>query len=504
MKTHLVNFRWWESNEPQEMLIENGRVLWRDTVAGVKAEGADKVDLGGKILIPSYIDSHCHILPTGLDLQKLDLSPAISHQDVLGLLRQRHKDQPEGWLLAVQYDQTKYEGGVHIIADQLNTISTDRPILLRHSSGHASVANTAALRLAGVDETTPDPSGGHYGRDAAGRLDGTLFEAAHEHVTHAVPTPTVEEMTDAILRAGEKMADLGIACASDMMTGRFDLHRELEAYRRAADSGCRISMRLYLQWSAVFGARAKPFDLTQDERLKISGIKIFSDGAIGSATAAIYGRYSGETPNGVVLSRRAVDIDHPTREVSGQLMYEPEKLRQMIVTASDAGHQVSVHAIGDYAADLVMDGFQATGDAKRHRLEHAMILSDEQIERLASLGSYLTFQPEFLMKFGHSYRRQLGPERAATLKRTRSVLNAGIPLSFSSDRPIVSGNPRDGIVTAINRPEGFDEHESCSLKEAIRAYTSEGAKVNGDGESMGSLKPGMIADYRVITSLSVL
>jgi predicted amidohydrolase YtcJ len=504
MRQVYTNFDWWENGESQTMVVENGKVLSR---GNGKADG-EAVDLQGQTMMPSFIDSHCHILPTGLDLQKLNLTTATTHQEVLDMVSQRLREDSSPWLLAVHYDQTKYEGGRHLTRHDLDKLASDRPILLRHTSGHASVANSVALKAAGVDDSTLDPAGGQFGRDASGHLDGTLFEEAHERVSHAPPTPSAEEMAEAILAAGEKMAELGIACASDMMTGRYELERELEAYRLASQRGCKIKMRLYLQWKEVFGPRAQPLPALQEKlasleretqgKVRAAGIKIFSDGAIGSATAAIYGRYSGETPAGPVLSRRARQASHEQREVSGQLMYSPEKLIEMTRTASDAGYQVAVHAIGDYAADLVMDAFEATGDARRHRLEHGMILSDTQIERLAKLGCFLTFQPEFLLRFGHAYRRQLGPERAARLKRTRSVLDAGIRLSFSSDRPIVPGDPRHGMATAVNRPEGFDPTEACTMAEAIRAYTLEGGRVNGD--HMGALEPGQDADFQLFPS----
>lgn len=460
------------------------------------------IDLQGQWLMPKFCDAHCHILPTGLDLQKLHLGSSANHADVLDLVAQRHVAQPEGWLLAVHYDQTKYPEG-HLSRWQIDQISSDRPILLRHSNGHASVANSAALALAGVGADTPDPVGGQYGRNAAGELDGTLFELAHEHVTSQVSSPTVAEMTAAILDASASMANLNIACASDMMTGRFNLARELDAYERATNQGG-IEMRLYVQWRDVFGPRAEPLEKLRERfkalrqntggRAKVAGIKIFADGAIGSATAAIYGRYSGKAPSGPVLSSRKSALPS---EVSGQIIYSPEKLTQMVQVASDAGFQVAIHAIGDHATDLVMDAFEVTGDPSRHRLEHAMILSDAQIERLAALNCFVTFQPEFLMRFGHSYLRQLGPERAAKIKRTRSLLDAGVRLSFSSDRPIVEGDPRDGIRTAVHRPAGFDPAENCSISEAIRSYTVEGYRVNGDVG--GELLTGQKADFQTLS-----
>src|SRR5207253_2957968 len=138
--------------------------------------------------------------------------------------------------------------------------------------------------------------------------------------------------------------------------------------------------------------------------------------------------------------------------------------------------------------------------ARHHRIEHAMILSDAQIERMAALGCKCTMQPEFLMRCGHSYNRQLGPERAALLKRCRSVLDAGIPLSFNSDRPIVAGDPVAGIRTAVNRPEGFDPSENVTMEEALLAYTSSGAFSNDDAEIMGSLTVGQLADFQVLAN----
>lgn len=498
------------TGESQEMRVTEGRV--RERGAQVSRDGAsDVVDLQGAWVLPAFVDAHCHILPTGLDLQKLHLGPASSPADVLDLLRDRHREQPDGWLMAVHYDQNRYPGGRHMTRDDLDTISPTRPILLRHSNGHASVANSAALAAAGVDESTPNPSGGEYVRDASGRLNGVLLEEAHEIVTGSAPAPTEEEMVEAILLAGAKMREFGIGCASDMMTGRFDLRKELNAYRIASERGCQIATRLYVQWRDIFGRRAMPegelrelmasLDAGPINGTRVAGAKIFADGAIGSATAAIYGRYDSQpidpaAPRPPTVKRYGHDVQGSGEsEVSGQLCYRPERLHDMVRIADEAGWSIAIHAIGDYATDLVMDAYEKTSDPKRHRIEHAMLLSDAQIERLAALGCSVTFQPEFLLRFGHAYRAQLGEEQAAHLKRTRSVLDAGIPLSFNSDRPIVGGNPWDGILTAVAR-EGFDPAERCTREEAIAAYTVAGSRVNGDGEAYGTLAVGSYADFQ--------
>lgn len=171
----------------------------------------------------------------------------------------------------------------------------------------------------------------------------------------------------------------------------------------------------------------------------------------------------------------------------------------MVRIASDAGYQIAVHSIGDRSTDLVMNCYEALPDARRHRIEHAMMLSDAQVSRMARLGCRCTMQPEFLMRFGHAYVRQLGIERAASLKRARSVLNAGLRLSFSSDLPITTGDPWDGIRTAVHRPDGFDPAEAVSPAEAIRAYTVNGAEANEDMGVMGALLPGEFADYQLVS-----
>jgi len=504
--TKFTNFRWAFDGEAQELLVADDRVVAR----GVRVDGAGAQvsDLGGKWVLPGFVDAHCHILPTGLDLRKLHLGKATDHGEVLDLVRERHREQPDGWLMAVHYDQNRYPAGRHLTRDELDSISPSRPILLRHANGHASVANSAALMAAGVDESTPNPGGGEFVRDASGRLSGVLLEDAHELVTNAAPMPTLEEMVEAILLAGESMRGYGILCASDMMTGRFDLRQELAAYRIAAERGCQVATRLYLQWKPVFGPRGVPeaefadlvreLDSSAGAGSRVAGIKVFADGAIGSATAAIYGRYTGKPANGPVISTGGVAASgSASREVSGQLIYRPERLLEMVIRAHDAGWPVAIHTIGDYATDLVMDAFAATGEPSRHRIEHAMLLSDEQISRMASLGCSLTFQPEFLARFGVSYRNQLGPDRAARLIRTRSVLDAGIRLSFNSDRPIVSGDPWAGIDLAVNR-EGYDPAERCTRREAVLAYTVEGSRVNGDGDYFGTLAPGTDAGILVL------
>lgn len=465
--------------KPLQFCIDDGVYTSCDETAHV-------IDLAGATVHPGIVDAHCHIIPMGLDMLKLHLGSCDSRADVLDKLRDWAKDRSGGWIHAVHYDQTKFSDSKHLSRQEIDSVVSDAPVVLRHSNGHASVANTEALRLAGVNDDTSDPPGGTFVRDGSGQLTGVLLERAHERVTSSAPAPGFEDMVEAVLRAGEKMSDLGVTCASDMMTGRWNLELELRAYAEASRRGCRVRIRLYAQWGSLFGAKGiKPELLTEmssemdPTRCKLAGAKIFADGAIGSATAAINGEFL-------------------TTGGSGQLIYEPDRLKRMVRTADEAGWQVAVHSIGDRSTDHVLDAFSETMEPSRHRIEHAMILSDTQIEKIANLDCFVTMQPEFLARFGHAYQKQLGPERASRLKRYRSVLDAGIKLSFSSDRPIVPGDPLDGIEAAVTRPEGFDQAEALDRSTAHKLYSVESAKANGDGGTMGEIAEGRFADCMIL------
>ncbi len=481
MTTLVRGFRTTEGGFTQ-MTLANGRIQ----AVGEGLRGDQTIDLTGKWVTPGFVDAHCHVLPSGLDLLKLNLEGLASREEVLQALLERHRALPEGqWLLAVHYDQTRFADAQHVTRQELDAVCGGRPVLLEHTSGHAGVANTQALELAEVGEDEEDPSGGEFCRGEDGRLNGVLLEDAHERVSAAIPAPSFEEMVAAILAAGEQMRGFGIVAAADMMTGYYDLGTELAAYGEAARRGCAVRTRLYLQWRCVYGPKRMEAGRLRERiaslpkgACDVRGVKVFADGAIGSATAAIHGQYQ-------------------TTGSQGRLIYGAERLKQMVLQADADGWSVAAHSIGDRATDATLDALSSTQDPRRHRVEHAMILSDGQVDRIRALGCRVAMQPEFLMRFGHAYDKQLGAEVAGRLNRVRSVLGAGIPMAFSSDRPVTGGNPWDGIRMATHRPEGFDPSENVPLERAIELYTRGAAEALGDGETLGRLAPGYAAEYAV-------
>lgn len=456
MATRFTNFKS-HSGENIDLLVENGLIV-------ANAEPSETIDGGGEILVPGLIDSHCHILPTGLDLIRPSLVNADTREQALQVIRDAVQEHTGGWMQVVQYDQNRYPDAKHLTRWELDEISSEIPILLRHSNGHAGVANTAALQAANISPDQKDPEGGNFVRDESGELTGVLLERANEIVSNRAPHPSFEEMVTGIMRAGDAMASVGLTRAADMLTGRWNLEQELLAYTEAANRGCKVRLSLYMIWSAVFGSNAiakerldEILSAMSSAECEVAGIKIFADGAIGSATAAVREPF---TVGGL-----------------GTLIYEPDRLIKMVRKADEHGYSICIHSIGDRSTDVVMDALEQTANPNNHRIEHVMILDDQQIERIARLNLFTTMQPEFLTRFGHGYKKMLGPERAAKLNRARSVLDAGIRLSLNSDRPIVQGNPLDGMWAAVNRPEGYDQTENISWEEALQAYTESAAQI---------------------------
>lgn len=471
-----VDGRWWQDGTPFSFLVENGRIV----AHGVDPSFADEiVDLGGAWVMPGFIDCHMHVLPAGLQALQLDLSDASSREEVLLRIRERAADlAPTEWILAVQYDANRFDDGVDVNADELEAASDGRRTILRHASGHACVASRSALLEAGIRSDTEDPRGGTIVRDQSGEPTGLLLENAMELVYRKAPDVPPDQWPKAIDAVSARLLSRGITCASDMMTGQRGLAAELAGYR---NSRSKLRIRFFVQWNRMFGKHAEPeVRLPNDERLRVVGIKLFADGAIGSGTAAIYGSY--------------------TTGGEGNLIYPPEEVKRRVLAADAAGYHIAIHSIGDRSTDVVLDAYEACADPSKHRLEHVMLLSDEQIQRIRRNSIRVTMQPEFLRVFGAAYRRRLGPDRAMNLKRIRSLHEVGVIVGLSSDNPIVPGDPWTGIRAAAMRPDGFHPAEAISLREAVSLYTHGAAAANFEESEMGALAPGQLADFQLYGS----
>jgi predicted amidohydrolase YtcJ len=483
---------------------ENGRILAVGSSEAMRERypAARAADMQGRTIVPGFNDCHMHILPYGLDLARADLSPAAgvtSVPELIAALQRWCAQNPQSaWALGNRYDQNVFPGAAHPTRWELDAAFPDRPVYLIQTSKHGAVANSVALRLAGVTRETPDPPGGEIVRNADGEPTGVLLESAMGLVAKAVPAPTASEKVAAIHRAHEALLRAGIASASDLNTQP----SEITLYRQAVEQGAPVRMTL-CPHAPAFGA---PESLPEREAfarqefegisttaggLRLGPIKLFSDGALTVRTAALRQPY----------------VDGSGM---GMLLHEPEELKAYITTAHLRGWQVAVHAIGDRAVELVLDCYEAaealapgTAAARRHRVEHAMLLDEGLIARFARQKVIPVAQPEFLARLGDAYVLGLGRERASRINPTASLQRAGVAVPFSSDCPIVPGAPLDGIRAAARRVTRagllLGPEERIPPAQGLRNYTYYAACSTFDETNTGTLEPGKRADLTILS-----
>lgn len=477
MKTLFVNAKSPLDGSLWNLLMEDGIIVYK---GDEKFEADRIVDLGGCLVLPGFVDCHCHVLPLGLDLTRLNLKNTFSREDVFDFLRAYAGGLKDNeWLLAVHYDANRFDDKRDITSDELESVCPGRPVVLRHSSGHACVASKSALRLAGITRASENPEGGVIVRDERGEPTGLLQEDAMGLVYRVVPKPDKYQMRDAIKSAIRSMISYGITCASDMMTGSYGLEEEFWAYEKAIEEVDGFRCRLYIAWEylferGVFDKREFP----DSDFLRVGGVKLYADGAIGAGTAAFY--------------------EPDMMGCEGMLIHEPKELERKILMAEGAGFSVAVHAIGERAVDVVLDALSKTKNPSVHRIEHAMALNENSLRRIAELQVRTVLQPEFLSAFHKTYFSRLKESVARKLIPLRALIDGGARIALSSDRPIVEGNPWTGIYAASHREEyRFDPGENITLEETVRLYTQGGAMANGEEGRYGELNAGAFADFQV-------
>lgn len=456
---------------------------------------ARRVDGGGLCVVPGFNDCHCHILAYGLDLSAADLSPerAPDIPSLVQQLRRWAEEHPDAeWIVGSFYDQNRLSERRHPTRYDLDQVSAHKPVFIEHTSKHGGVANSVALRLAGITSETPDPPGGTIVRDTRGEPTGVLLESAVDLVTRRQPPLSHRQRVQAVQLAARAMAERGITAASDASVGWNDLEGEIVAYAQAVNEGAPLRMTLMILASAL--EREDGWLSPQEVRTGCDGVrvgiaKVFADGALTTRTAALREPYA--------------DTD-----TTGILLHSEEKLRQYILGAHRAGWQVATHAIGDRAIETVLDIYaQALRESPRpdarHRIEHCMLLDETLMARLRELNVVAVLQPEFLARLGDAYRMGLGEERASQLKPVASLLRVGVPVAFSSDCPVVPGAPLDGVRAAMERrtPQGavLDRQERVDALTAIRLYTLGSAYAARDEAHTGTLAEGKRADFVLLS-----
>jgi predicted amidohydrolase YtcJ len=484
--------------------VAGGRVIGvYDGEPDVTAENV--VDLRGLTLIPGFHDAHNHMVGFGLSLTEIDLR-VDSLDELYARVAAKAATVPAGeWIIGAGYDQTKT--GAHPHRDALDAIAPHHRVWLKHTSSHLCGVNSLVLNDLGIGESAPEVDGGRVATDSDGRPTGLLEERAQQLVgdlTHPYPLAT---LADAVSAAAERYLAEGLTSVTEAGVGGGWIGQspvELAAYVAAREQG-RLPVRVELMVvsDAFHPLGAHPADRMEtgidlglrtgfgDDWLRLGPMKIFTDGSLVGRTAAMSAPFDGE-PGGN----------------SGYLQADAGYLTAMIIAAHQAGWRVAAHAIGDRAIDLALDAFASAAELlprtdPRHRIEHFAAARPDQVARAAQLGVIPVGQGRFASELGDGMLAAVGQGRHGWLYRQRSLLDAGLVLPGSSDRPVASGAPLLGIHDMVNRRTDtgapFNDAEAITAAEALRAYTWGSAYAAKQEHVKGSIAAGKLADFTVLS-----
>jgi predicted amidohydrolase YtcJ len=454
---------------------------------------AYKVDGKGRVLVPGMIDAHVHVMDTGFAKLTLDLSGARSLEEALLLIRGYVAAHPDrAWIEGNGWNQANWGLDRMPTAAELDRVTGGKPAFLTRVDGHAAWVNTAALSVARVTEGTADPAGGRIERVAGSRQPaGVLVDAAQELVAAKVPPPRPSDRDTAFGEAQLAFLAQGVTAVADMGT----TIRDWQAYRRAADKGnLRIRIVSYaggVDDMALIGGPG-PSPWLYGDRLKLQGVKLYLDGALGSRGAWLKAPYA----------------DAPTKTEGGTGLprLNETQLGNLMSRAAIDNFQVAVHAIGDKANETVLDTIEqlsATykGD-RRWRIEHAQVVDATDISRFARHGTIASMQPQHQASDRTMAEARLGPARLAGAYAWKSIAAAGAPLAFGSDTPVEPAQPFLGMAVAVSRQGsdgqptgGWQPQERLTLAQAMAAYTSGAAYAMFAEDRLGRLARGMKADF---------
>jgi len=484
------------------LAVRGGRVLFvgSDAEARVLANASTRViDLNGKTVIPGIVDAHAHLLGLGNTLARVNLAGSTSYDEVIDRVKGFSKDvKPGEWILGRGWDQNRWTSKEFPTHDALSRAFPNNPVVLTRIDGHALLANAKAMELARVSAATTDPEGGRIMRLASGAPSGVFVDKAQSLIGRAVPEATRADTRKAILAAISESNRWGL-------TGVHDAGENAETigiYEELAKAGG-YNLRNYVMLSdpgepgspaALRNPylRRGPQSALYDGHLWVRAIKLYADGALGSRGAALLAPYA----------------DEPTN--SGLLVSRPEHLRAWAETSLRSGFQVNVHAIGDRGNRIVLDAFESALRTvpradHRFRIEHAQVLSPEDIPRFAKLGVIPSMQPTHQTSDMRWAETRVGPQRIRGAYAWRSLLNTGVVIPSGTDFPVEEVNPLLTFHAAVTRQDptnwpvgGWYPEQKMTRQEALQSMTIWPAYAGFQESMLGSLTPGKYADFVVL------
>jgi predicted amidohydrolase YtcJ len=457
--------------------------------------GGRFVDLGGRAAIPGLIDAHVHFgsYSLGILQGKVDLDNVPSKEEAVARAAEAAGRVPRGhWIQGRGWNRNIWPDPAFPTAADLDAEIPYHPAALQDKSHHAMWVNSRAMELVGISASSGDPAGGEIVRDQMGQPTGMLLETACDLVHNTIPDPDLNTYVDALRLGTAKAQPLGLTGIHD--PGHPLVLAAFEVLRSRGEMGLRALVHIPadgLEAAAKLGLHSG----MGNEYVRIGGVKIFADGALGPQTAHMLEPYQGTTAN------------------TGIPTHSADELQGLVRTAHDAGLSVAVHAIGDAANRAVLDAIAASPrQAYEHppalpdRIEHVQVLHLDDLPRLAALGVVASGQPIHATSDMEMAERYWGP-RCDLAYAWRSLLDAGARLAFGSDCPIETLDPLAGIHAAVTRrrasgspgPEGWIPGQRLAVPEAVRAYTLDAAHASGETHVKGSLAPGKLADLVVLS-----
>jgi predicted amidohydrolase YtcJ len=465
--------------------VRQGRILGvGDDVSRYVAPSTRVIDAKGATIVPGLIDSHGHVRSLGDMLGSIDLRGVTSESEAVAKVREAAKRcKPGEWIRGTAWDQNLWAGRQFPDAVGISKAAPDNPVSLERVDGHAIWVNRKAMEIADINARTPDPQGGRILRDANGAPTGVLIDQAQQLVSRKIPGPSQEQVEQSLLRATRELARDGITTVHDAGVQ----YADIEGYRSLIRKG-QLPIRIY---AMVLYPLPPPDKLEVGDYLTVRSIKLIADGALGSRGAAMIEPYTDDPGN------------------RGLLILDRATIRAAAEKALAKGFQVNTHAIGDRANRTVLEAY---GDVlkgkndKRFRIEHAQIVAPEDFAKFRQYSIIASMQATHATSDMLWAQDRVGPVRIKGAYAWQTFLHLGVHVPNGSDFPVENPNPLLGFYAAVTRqklnglPErGWFPEERMSREEALRSWTIEGAYAAFEEDRKGSLEPGKMADFVMLS-----
>lgn len=483
-----------ENQRVQALAVSGGKIVAagsNEEIQKFKGANTRVIDLGGHFVMPGFNDAHTHLAMAGFEKLNVNLVGAKSLEEMQQRIAAGAKTAPPGeWVLGEGWDHTLWASQKLPARQDVDAVTGDHPAIFTRVDGHIAVANTAALKAAGITAQTADPHGGKIDRDDQGEPTGILRETAQGPVRKKIPKPGPQQRRRALELALADAAQSGITSAQDF--SEWDDFLTFEQMEKEGKLTLRIAEWLPFDEPLEQLRRERDHHSASDSLLRTTMLKGFMDGSLGSHTAAMLAPYKDDVKN------------------SGLPRYEQDALNQKAAERVQAGFQLGFHAIGDRGTRMALE---ALAYAEQHdpagsrdlrlRIEHAQVVAPEDFKRFKNLGVIASMQPSHLLSDINWAEAHIGAERARHSYAWKEFLDDGVPLAFGTDYPVEPITPFRGLYAAVTRrneagtKEYFPE-QKITLQQAIAAYTTGSAYAEFEEKNKGVLAPGMLADLVVL------